>query len=518
MNFLSPLTFYLAVATLLSFSAIVLYSLNHYLDLRFQDLLKISKLLVIASLFLPILALTLPKDALMPPHVQVFSSGMKKTQNTLALVKIVRVAEAPRMVKREPILFLTALFLSATLIQITLFIRRFLRLRRVLENSHVIKKIGTTLLLTTAEVSSPFSCWNFRSNIVVIPTGFLERREDLRIALQHEFQHHRSGDTRWVYLFELLKIIFYWNPFTYLFISQTLMIQEFACDEFLIGHQKISPEAYGGCLMRTAESAVHSQLILVGTASMAGKLGSSILKRRIKMLFKTQHQTSKFTVAAISVIVFTLMASLAYASKSAVQERKLTLEQARVYADKAAKNSAIPIDLNDLVLEKLNYFIGTAKGRSWVSGGLSKMKTYQKMIDLKTAQLGLPQELIAMPLFESAFQNDVVSSHKAAGIWQFIPATAQHYNLIVDEKTDDRLNPEKETEAAMTYLSYLKDDFHDWRLAIKAYNEGEHQVQALIDQLGTKDAWVIEHSESKEAYLSGVIAMMIVLKNPELQN
>jgi hypothetical protein len=53
-------------------------------------------------------------------------------------------------------------------------------------------------------------------------------------------------------------------------------------------------------------------------------------------------------------------------------------------------------------------------------------------------------------------------------------------------------------------------------LAIKGYNEGETQVQNLIDQYGTKDPWVLERQNSPESYLSGVMAMIIILNHPEL--
>jgi beta-lactamase regulating signal transducer with metallopeptidase domain len=532
-HILNALTCYFEIAILLSFSAVVLCCLNYGaqnsdLNIRFEELHKISKFFVIASIFLPLVLLTVPKNSLMRPHAQVFSSGEAKTAKTEALIGFNPAPNHPSserwiphlIIEKKQLVFLLTLLFSGCAVQIGLFARRMRRLTRLLHDSQLIKSIGTTKLLASMEVSSPFAFWNWGTKTVVLPTDFLSRREDFKIALQHEFQHLRNGDTRMVFWLELLKVLFFWNPFTFLLITQTHLVQEFACDEFLIGHQKISPHAYGGCLVRTAESAVFSQPMLVGTAGMAGNQGGSILKRRIQMLFKTRKETSKTAVALVSAITFGLMASFAYASKSAIQERKITMREARTYAEKAAAGSQIPIDLNEAVLAKLNYFVGTAHGRSWAKMGLERMKIYEKMIGTKITQLGLPPELIAIPLYESAFQNDVVSPppYRAAGIWQFIASTAQHYNLTVDEKTDERLNPEKETEAAMKYFSNLKDDFHDWRLAIKSYNEGEHQVQKLIDQLGTKDPWVLEHASSSEGYLSGAIAMMIVMKNPELLN
>lgn len=106
--------------------------------------------------------------------------------------------------------------------------------------------------------------------------------------------------------------------------------------------------------------------------------------------------------------------------------------------------------------------------------------------------------------------------YRAAGIWQFISATARKYDLVVNDKVDERLNAEKETDAAMRYHRDLFNLFQDWRLALKAYNEGERRVRQLIDEHGTRDPLELERISTTESYLSGAIAMMIILKNPSL--
>lgn len=84
---------------------------------------------------------------------------------------------------------------------------------------------------------------------------------------------------------------------------------------------------------------------------------------------------------------------------------------------------------------------------------------------------------------------------------------------------DERLDVQKETRAAMELLSDLFDLFQDWRFAIKAYNEGEDRVQGLIDKYGSRDPWQLEiQEEGPEQYLSQVMALMIILKNPSLLN
>jgi soluble lytic murein transglycosylase-like protein len=118
-------------------------------------------------------------------------------------------------------------------------------------------------------------------------------------------------------------------------------------------------------------------------------------------------------------------------------------------------------------LDQLNDFIGTPEGRKRVKAGLAEMAQYRPMILSAIQAYGLPEDLIAIPLLESGFKN--LPPHppqKGAGIWEFITETAQRYHLKVSDENDERLNPAKETEAAMQYLRDLNQQFQDWRLAI----------------------------------------------------
>ena len=140
------------------------------------------------------------------------------------------------------------------------------------------------------------------------------------------------------------------------------------------------------------------------------------------------------------------------------------------------------------------------------------------MIRKKLKDKGMPEEILALPLFESGYRNDLISPRmRAAGIWQFIPATARLYNLTVEPGgRDDRLDPEKQTDAAISLLTDLHETFGDWSLALKAYNEGAASVTRLIVTHKTRDPWELEKISSRDDYLSGVIAAMIVIRNPEI--
>lgn len=95
---------------------------------------------------------------------------------------------------------------------------------------------------------------------------------------------------------------------------------------------------------------------------------------------------------------------------------------------------------------------------------------------------GLPTELALLPFVESGFDPFALSSAQAAGLWQFIPETANKYNLLQNIGFDARRDIIASTTAALDYLQFLHNLFGDWHLALAAYNWGENQVARAIER------------------------------------
>jgi membrane-bound lytic murein transglycosylase D len=93
---------------------------------------------------------------------------------------------------------------------------------------------------------------------------------------------------------------------------------------------------------------------------------------------------------------------------------------------------------------------------------------------------GMPTELALLPVIESAFNPQALSSANAAGIWQFVPGTGKDFNLKQNTFKDERRGVLASTDAALTYLQRLYTMFGDWQLALAAYNWGEGNVQKAI--------------------------------------
>jgi hypothetical protein len=245
--------------------------------------------------------------------------------------------------------------------------------------------------------------------------------------------------------------------------------------------------------------------------------GGFILKKRFKMFFQTICLPRPLArVLAISLLIVTagMVSGLSWAAQQMVVDRRVSMSEAQAMAQAVASSGEIPLTVNGQVLERLNFFVGTPTGRGFVRDALKNYEKYESVVTSATRQYGLPEELMVVAMGESGYRN--FNNGLGAGIWSFIRRTARVYGLRVDAQVDERLDVVKETDAAMRLLRDLRQKFGDWRLALRAYNEGEGRVNGLIRRHGTRDPWELERLQpSPKKYLPTMTALLLVRGNLE---
>jgi membrane-bound lytic murein transglycosylase D len=133
---------------------------------------------------------------------------------------------------------------------------------------------------------------------------------------------------------------------------------------------------------------------------------------------------------------------------------------------------------------KITYWVKQfSKFRGGFERSLGKMSKYADMITAKLDAKKAPRDLIYLAMIESDFNPTAQSRVKAVGLWQFMSATAKRFGLTVGPKVDERKDPARATDAAVTYLSKLHDRFGSWYLAAAAYNSGEGTVLRALKRV-----------------------------------
>lgn len=179
----------------------------------------------------------------------------------------------------------------------------------------------------------------------------------------------------------------------------------------------------------------------------------------------------------------------------------------------------VPLHYNTRVHAFVNYF--AVKDRNYTRMIIRRKNLYFPLFEKYLKKYGIPEELKYLAIVESGLNPTAISSASAAGLWQFMSRTGGYYGLHQDWYIDERLDPEKSTEAACKYLKQLYNMFDDWELAIAAYNTGPGNIRRAIRRSGYKKTfWEIYpyvHRETR-AYLPQFIAITYIMNYAQEHN
>ncbi len=184
--------------------------------------------------------------------------------------------------------------------------------------------------------------------------------------------------------------------------------------------------------------------------------------------------------------------------------------------DRIRRGFAMPDLQNELVTDREQWY---ASRPDYIQRMTERSSKYLFHIVEELERRQMPTELALLPFIESAFNPQAVSSAKAAGMWQFMPATGKYFDLKQNAFRDDRRDVLASTRAALDYLQKLYGMFGDWHLALAAYNWGEGSVGRAIAKnqragLGTKYTDLNMPAETR-LYVPKLQAVKNIVANPQ---
>jgi len=204
----------------------------------------------------------------------------------------------------------------------------------------------------------------------------------------------------------------------------------------------------------------------------------------------------------------------------------LDREIRRILVKFNASTYAIP----PIFRERLQFHIDQLTHSGNLKGMYGRKQRYWPVITKDFDALGLPEEMAYIAWVESGFDPTAQSGAGAVGLWQMTTTTAQSFGLRVDGTVDERLDPDKQTKAAASYLASLLSEFGEdsFMLVLASYNRGENGVRRVLHQVARdpggfrkdkRDFWHLYRMkllpEETREYVPKVLAAAVVCNNPE---
>ena len=214
--------------------------------------------------------------------------------------------------------------------------------------------------------------------------------------------------------------------------------------------------------------------------------------------------------------ILTLLAAalLAPASEAATPSASLHTPSPQVPRTVTLWGKTLDIDTRDLY-ERLDREL---TAQTYTHGTtlltLKRVPRYRPVIEPILRRNGVPADMFYLACIESNLDNRALSPAKAAGIWQFMAATARQYGLEVNDYVDERYNLEKATEAACRYLKEAYGKYGDWNTVAAAYNAGQSRISKALEAQNRDNALELYLNTETSRYPFRIMAAKLILENP----
>lgn len=184
----------------------------------------------------------------------------------------------------------------------------------------------------------------------------------------------------------------------------------------------------------------------------------------------------------------------------------------------------IPKEMKERVQHHINIYSG--KMKNTIARYFQRKEKYFPFIQKVFREKNIPLDLAYVSMLESGFNPMALSHAGARGLWQFMPHTGRRFGMIVNDKIDERTDPEKATYAAAEYFKELIGMFGGKSavmLCMAAYNAGEGRIMGALrkieDPMRNRDFWYIYRmgylAEETNEYIPRVISLIILSEYPD---
>lgn len=157
-------------------------------------------------------------------------------------------------------------------------------------------------------------------------------------------------------------------------------------------------------------------------------------------------------------------------------------------------------------------------GRKFLVSVLEASAPYRPYIRQRLSERGMPLFIQYLPVVESNFKTNAVSSTGATGMWQFMENSMAPF-LKKDSWYDERLDPWLSTDAALAKLTDNYKMFGDWALALAAYNCGAGALSRILRQNPGATFWQLAEKgrlrDQTKNYVPKLLAIADIIENAE---
>ncbi|MBO9595332.1 MAG: M56 family metallopeptidase [Niabella sp.] len=265
----------------------------YYCFLQKEKMLVFNRCYLLACMIVPLLLPLIKMDATLPEHLGVSTRQFEELYAAIDApvqpAPVVSGSSATTTGMAGEAIAGAVLFFGVSFLLMIRFVRNLLHYQRLHRYYPKIKEDGFSIVLLEAAVSPHSFMRTIFLNCVEYERGLID--PDI---LLHERAHIKQVHSLDILFAELLTIVFWWNPFLFLFKNAIRMNHEFLADADVIQH--------------TGNRSRYQELMLkMVSLNAQAPLSSNfylVTKKRLIMLYKKTSTAAKHIKGAVALFIF----------------------------------------------------------------------------------------------------------------------------------------------------------------------------------------------------------------------